>query len=181
MFLCVGPEDSGKTLLLRQLKNLTKPPIKAGQVQEPMPLSTAHTTGVDLITLTPKDLYPIFIRELGGCMFPIWKNYYRGVTKVIYVVNANNLTQVGGATLLLMDLLAHPHLRGVQVAVVFNKTEAPLLRNCNEIMNIMRFDDLKQFASQTIVNFEVSAFAGKGIRPLLKWILPPPPPEPKLH
>lgn len=111
MLLCIGPEGSGKTLLLRQLQNLVKPPKPAGQIQEEQKLTTVPTTGVNLITLAQKDVYPITIRELGGCMSPIWHNYYRGVAKVLYVVNANNLTQIGSATLLLMDMLAHPDLR----------------------------------------------------------------------
>lgn len=106
MILCVGPEGTGKTLLLRRLLNLTKPDIS---------LTTVPTVGVNIVTLREKDMLPIDIRELGGIMAPIWHNYYAGVRKVIYVMDAVNLTQLGEATLRLMDLLEDPKLQGAKV------------------------------------------------------------------
>lgn len=48
-------------------------------------------------------------------MAPIWHSYFGGVRKVMYVIDAINLTQLGEATLLLMDLLSHPRMRASQV------------------------------------------------------------------
>ena len=48
-------------------------------------------------------------------MSPIWHSYFGGVQKVMYVIDAVNLTQLGEATLLLMDLLSHPRMRAPQV------------------------------------------------------------------
>ncbi|KAK8754105.1 hypothetical protein OTU49_010671 [Cherax quadricarinatus] len=106
MLLCVGPEGTGKTLLLRRLANLTKPDIS---------LTTVPTVGLNIATIQQEpEMPPINIRELGGSMSPIWPSYYNGVRKIMYVVDAVNLTQLGEATLLLMDLLAHPKLRTAQ-------------------------------------------------------------------
>lgn len=57
-----------------------------------------------------------------------------------------------------------------QVAVVLNKTDCVLSRASNELLNAMRFDELKEYAPQQLTTFEVSALAGKGLRPLLEWI-----------
>lgn len=51
----------------------------------------------------------------GGSMSPIWHSYFGRVRKVMYVIDAVNLTQLGEATLLLMDLLSHPRMRASQV------------------------------------------------------------------
>ncbi|XP_068250110.1 ADP-ribosylation factor-like protein 16 [Palaemon carinicauda] len=106
MILCVGPEATGKTLLLRRLLNLTKPDLS---------LTTVPTVGVNIVTLIEPEKLPIDIRELGGSMAPIWHNYYGGVRKVIYVIDGVNLTQLGEATLQLMELLENPKLRAAQV------------------------------------------------------------------
>lgn len=67
--------------------------------------------GINSIIIT--DIYCFY--HTGGSMAPIWPSYYSGVKKVIYVVDAVNLTQLGEATILLMDLLSHPKLKTAQV------------------------------------------------------------------
>ena len=52
-------------------------------------------------------------------MAPIWHNYYGGVRKVIYVIDGVNITQLGEATLLLMELLENPKLKGAQVRPMY--------------------------------------------------------------
>ncbi|XP_047485123.1 ADP-ribosylation factor-like protein 16 [Penaeus chinensis] len=161
MLLCIGPEGTGKTLLLRRMLNLNKPDIS---------MTTVPTVGVNIVTLQVPEMLPINIRELGGSMAPIWHNYYSGVKKLMYVVDVSNLTQLANATLLFMELLANPKLKTTQVAVVMNKTDCVLSRASNELLNAMRFDDLKEYAPQQLTTFEVSALAGKGLRPLLEWV-----------
>ena len=57
MLLCIGPEGSGKTLLLRRLANLTKTDLN---------LTTVPTVGMNITTITQgPDLPSISIRELG--------------------------------------------------------------------------------------------------------------------
>lgn len=34
----------------------------------------------------------------------------------------------------------------------------------------MRMDEVKQYAKQKILTFEVSALANKGLKPLIKWV-----------
>lgn len=52
---------------------------------------------------------------LGGSMAELWSSYYRGVRKLLYVIDAANTSQLASATLLLMPLLAHPHTQKSQV------------------------------------------------------------------
>lgn len=48
-------------------------------------------------------------------MSELWSSYYRGVRRLLYVVDAANMSQLASATLLLMPLLAHPHTQKAQV------------------------------------------------------------------
>ena len=50
-------------------------------------------------------------------MGPIWHSYFGDVPKITYVIDAENMTQLGEATLLRMDLLSHPRLRASQVSL----------------------------------------------------------------
>ena len=57
-----------------------------------------------------------------------------------------------------------------QIAIVMNKIDVALTRSTKEIQNLIRLNDIRGLTPQKIVVFDVSARAGKGLRPLLKWI-----------
>lgn len=60
MVLCIGPEGTGKTLLLRRLANLTKPNLS---------LTTVPTVGLNIVTIPAPPDEPeipiVHVRELG--------------------------------------------------------------------------------------------------------------------
>ncbi|KAL7648110.1 UNVERIFIED_CONTAM: hypothetical protein RMT77_000011 [Armadillidium vulgare] len=107
MHLCIGPEGSGKTLLLKQIISQEKL----------VDTKTIPTVGVNLYKICQPEKKPIYIRELGGSMAPIWHSYYRGIQKIIYVVDASNLLQLGSATLSLLSLISHSFLAKSQVSM----------------------------------------------------------------
>lgn len=96
-YLCVGPKNAGKTLLLNSLQN-------PGIVN-----STTHsvnTVGTNIYTINYNLSVPlkktakksVDIRELGGEMAAMWKNYYtEDVEKIIFVVDTSNLCQISCA------------------------------------------------------------------------------------
>ena len=49
-------------------------------------------------------------------MAPIWSNYFASSRKIMFVLDAANLAQLGNATLLLMELLSHPGSQYSQVS-----------------------------------------------------------------
>lgn len=98
--LCLGPKGSGKTLLLNTLQD-------SDQVND-----TSHsiqTIGTNIFTLklpvssseSKKSAGSIKryvqVRELGGSIAPMWKNYYDDVEKIIYVIDTSNLCQISAA------------------------------------------------------------------------------------
>ena len=62
-----------------------------------------------------KTAISLFMYISGGCMAPIWKDYYKGVQRIIFVVDAANLFQIGAASLLFLELLNNPFLQNAEV------------------------------------------------------------------
>lgn len=95
--LCVGPRNSGKTMLLNSI-----------QYPDSINFTThsVNTVGTNLYTINnsaekssrkaPKK--SLTIRELGGEMAVMWKNYYtESVEKIMFVVDTSNLCQISCA------------------------------------------------------------------------------------
>jgi len=106
MCLCLGPTGSGKTLLLKMLQNREAADTMA---------STVPTIGTNLVTVRFGNQKQIAIREVGGAMAPIWRNYYSCIRSIIYVVDASNLCQIAAAAVLLYTILAESSLQKVKV------------------------------------------------------------------
>jgi ADP-ribosylation factor-like protein 1 len=95
--LCVGPRNSGKTMLLNSI-----------QYPDSINFTThsVNTVGTNLYTIHHSSEKPskkatkksITIRELGGEMAVLWKNYYtEAVEKIMFVVDTSNLCQISCA------------------------------------------------------------------------------------
>ncbi|ENN71379.1 ADP-ribosylation factor-like protein 16 [Dendroctonus ponderosae] len=105
MVLCIGPEGSGKSLLLKKLQS----PNYVDNTTTSVP-----TVGTNILSLRVADkLYTI--REVGGTLAPMWPNYFVNVGKVMYVVDASNLCQISAAGVLLYTVLVNPLLRKAKV------------------------------------------------------------------
>lgn len=109
MTLCLGPTSSGKTLLLKKLQNYEEINLTTNSVP---------SVGINIFTiLSPDKIQFDEVKELGGSVASIWKKYYNGVRKIMYVVDASNLCQISAAGVLLYDLLVHPALQHVKVNI----------------------------------------------------------------
>jgi len=95
--LCVGPKNSGKTMLLTSIQYPDSVNFTSHSV---------NTVGTNIFTINyvpsaeKKPLKKnakknITVRELGGEMAVMWKNYYtEAVNKIIFVVDTSNLCQI---------------------------------------------------------------------------------------
>jgi ADP-ribosylation factor-like protein 1 len=94
--LCVGPRSSGKTMLLNSI-----------QYPDSVNFTThsVNTVGTNLYTIHNNAEKPrkapkksVTIRELGGEMAVMWKNYYtESIEKIMFVVDTSNLCQISCA------------------------------------------------------------------------------------
>lgn len=57
-------------------------------------------------------------------MAPLWTQYYRNITKIIYVVDASNLCQIAAAGVLLYTVLADPQLKNAKVPLAWVGTNS---------------------------------------------------------
>ncbi|XP_023704885.1 ADP-ribosylation factor-like protein 16 [Cryptotermes secundus] len=161
MCLCLGPTGSGKTLLLKKLQNRDAVDTMS---------STVPTVGTNLITVRFGNQKETTIREVGGAMAPIWKSYYSGIQKIMYVVDASNLCQIAAAGVLLYTILAEPCLQKAKILLVLSKMDASYRQMRNEALLMLQLTRLKKEISQDIAVVEASAMTGEGIDNMLKWL-----------
>ncbi|XP_063706995.1 ADP-ribosylation factor-like protein 16 [Culicoides brevitarsis] len=170
--LCLGPKGSGKTLLLNAL-------------QDPDSVNdTTHsisTIGTNIFTIklpvketegkkkTNAKQY-VQIRELGGTMAPMWKNYYDDVEKIMYVIDTSNLCQISAAGVLLYSILSEPRLQHVKIIIILTKMDFSYRQMRNEALLMMQMRELEKQVSQKLTIMQASAISNEGIDEIFDWL-----------
>ncbi|XP_015117692.1 ADP-ribosylation factor-like protein 16 [Diachasma alloeum] len=164
MCLCIGPIKSGKTMLMKRLQD--------GELDEAS--QTVPTNGVNLFTVRSNDgHFDMVVKEIGGSMAPMWKNYFNRISKIIYVVDASNLCQISAAGVLLYSLLVEPKLDNVKIALVLGKMDLSYRQMRNEALLMIHFARLKREVHQKITVIEASGMTGQGVETIRDWIFDP--------
>lgn len=106
-YLCLGPMSAGKTLLLTCLQKPDSVNFTSHSV--PSVGTNLYTIKIPPIVIDEKDVNQkipppgkrkelVQVREVGGCLAPIWRDYLLNpVDKLIYVVDTSNLCQISAA------------------------------------------------------------------------------------
>ncbi|XP_055767224.1 ADP-ribosylation factor-like protein 16 isoform X1 [Salvelinus fontinalis] len=166
MCLLLGATGVGKTLLLKRLQKLS---VRDGTTDLGEPPVTLPTVGTNLTDLTLKRKR-VTVRELGGCMGPIWPSYYTDCSSVIFMVDSANTTQVSSSCIQLLSVLSAEPLHTASVLVIFNKRDLPCTMSLVEMMSLFRMDDIIASATQPITTLELSARSGQGLQEVLGWL-----------
>lgn len=170
--LVLGSEGVGKTVMLKRLQTLTAQQNLA-QAQQREDLgeapSTIPTIGVNLVTLTHNKRKYTF-RELGGAMGPIWNNYFKDASYLVYVVDTARRTQVASSCIQLLEVLSSKETQEMPVLLIFNKIDSPDCMSVSEISALIRLPDILANAKQDITVFECSFRDGTGLHEILKWL-----------
>ncbi|XP_067403263.1 ADP-ribosylation factor-like protein 16 isoform X2 [Emydura macquarii macquarii] len=116
MFLLLGAAGVGKTLLVKRLQKLCSKEGPRALGEPPPTLPTVGTNLTDLLIQKK-----ITIRELGGCMGPIWSSYYGDCSAVLFMIDAANPTQISSSCVQLLSLLSAEQLASASVLILFNK------------------------------------------------------------
>ncbi|KAK9978402.1 hypothetical protein ABG768_020153 [Culter alburnus] len=140
--------------------------MEADLGEAPVTLPTVGTNLTDLIFRKKK----ITIRELGGCMGPIWPKYYLDCTSVIFVVDSANIAQISSSCVQLLSVLSAEPLHSAAVLVLFNKRDLPCTMSLVELKSLFRMDDVIRTAPQSITTLEISARSGQGLQDVLAWL-----------
>ncbi|XP_047212951.1 ADP-ribosylation factor-like protein 16 isoform X2 [Girardinichthys multiradiatus] len=114
--ILLGATGVGKTLLLKRLQMISL----HGSCEMGSPPSTLPTVGTNLTDLTLKKK-KVTVREIGGCMGPIWPSYFQDCFSVIFVVDSANIVQISSSCIQLLSVLSAEPLRNASVLILFNK------------------------------------------------------------
>ncbi|XP_008071172.1 LOW QUALITY PROTEIN: ADP-ribosylation factor-like protein 16 [Carlito syrichta] len=165
MCLLLGATGVGKTLLVKQLQKLSS---RDGKADLGVPPPTRPTVGTDLTDIVAQR--KITIRELGGCMGPIWPSYYGNCHSLLFMMDASNPTQLSASCVQLLGLLSAEQLAETSVLILFNKIDLPCYMTMEEIKSLIRLPDIIACASQNITTAEISAWNGTGLAGVLSWL-----------
>ncbi|XP_056308170.1 ADP-ribosylation factor-like protein 16 isoform X2 [Danio aesculapii] len=131
---------------------------------------TLPTVGTNLTDLILKKKKKITVRELGGCMGPIWPKYYLDCKSVIFVVDCANVEQISSSCVQLLSVLSAESLLSAAVLILFNKRDLLCSMSLVELKSLFRMDDIIRSASQFVTTLEVSARSGQGLQDVLHWL-----------
>ncbi|XP_070506042.1 ADP-ribosylation factor-like protein 16 [Chironomus tepperi] len=171
--LCVGPKNSGKTMLLTSIQYPDSVNFTSHSV---------NTVGTNIFTINyvpSADKKPlkknakksITVRELGGEMAVMWKNYYsEAVNKIIFVVDTSNLCQISCAGVLLYSILVEPRLQKTKICLVLTKMDYAYRQMRNEALLMLQIETLKKQVPQDITIIEASAITKEGLDQITEWL-----------
>ncbi|WAQ96465.1 ARL16-like protein [Mya arenaria] len=170
MTLLLGATGAGKTLLLKRLE--IAPHISKNGTDlhfEEMP-PTIPTVGTNLVTVSVGRRQEITVREVGGCMGPIWKNYLKDAHNLLYVIDVADRLQVAASCVQLLSVLAAESLPLIPVLIVFNKIDMPDRMSPSEIESLFRLKDIAHCCGRKFDTVEVSSCSGKGLGEIISWM-----------
>ncbi|NWR67796.1 ARL16 protein, partial [Bucorvus abyssinicus] len=167
--LLLGAAGGGKSLLARRLRHIRRDDgTGRGVRQSGVPGGQRGHVGTNLTDLRlPRK---VTVRELGGCMGPIWPSYYDECSALLFVVDAANPTQVSASCVQLLSVLTAAPLAAVPVLVLFNKIDLPCYMSLAEMKSLFRMQDIVSCATQPITMLETSARDGTGVADVLQWL-----------
>lgn len=194
--LCVGPRNAGKTMLLNSIQY-------PGSVN--FTTHSVNTVGTNIYTIHYNLEKPlkksqakksVTIRELGGEMAVMWKNYYtEAVAKIMFVVDTSNLCQISCAGkifarlfllaqlklfplspnfvfqgVLLYSILSEPKLQKAKICLVLTKMDYAYRQMRNEALLMLQIEKLKTQVPQEITIIEASAITREGLDQIVEWL-----------
>ena len=163
--LILGSESSGKSFLIRKLKeNLELSLVTNNSNSSDSDiLKTEYvkpTVGVDLITVETLKAhgYKLQLREIGSPMLAKWSSYYLECNAIVIVIDISDTGSFASSYMLLLEILSHqyellniantnindPPYERKPIILACNKLDIATETNFSSLINIMRLDELKQ-------------------------------------
>ncbi|CAD5116659.1 DgyrCDS5528 [Dimorphilus gyrociliatus] len=110
------------------------------------------------------------VRELGGCMAPIWKNYFNVCDSLMFVIDTSDKAKLSCAFCLLIDILAHPQLQTVPILLILNKIDSPQKLSHSQLNDYIHLDGIVHHCPQRIEILQTSAKDGTGLERVVDWM-----------
>lgn len=109
--------------------------------------------------------------DLGGqARFrTMWERYCRGVSAVVFVIDAADEPRFETARVELHDILSRPALDGIPVLILANKSDLPgALRDVDEISDVFGLADI---GNHPVSVYSISAKERSNIDITLQWLI----------
>lgn len=116
--LMLGPEGCGKSLIIKRIQQILS--CSSSTFLDVPP--TIATVGTNLVRIV-LDKKPFELREIGGALAPIWRNYLVDCEGILFVIDSSNMFQVAASCNLLMSILTEKTVYSVPVLVLLNKRD----------------------------------------------------------
>lgn len=164
--LVIGAEGTGKSLLIKELNCMSSSDIQTNHDSIP---STVPTVGSNIVNISMKNLQ-VELREIGGSMAPIWKNYYEDANAIIFVIDKSNHFQNSASCMLLLSALSNSKIDGKPVLILLNNSDWQCNILSSELRNILRIDDIIKTSNCDLVFQECSCVSRHGLTDVIKWL-----------
>jgi GTPase SAR1 family protein len=190
-FLLIGPENSGKTYLMKCLQRKLSPEATKGPSiyycqAENMTLNsmvaesfatlpycvnegTSATVGVDIVDFTLDNL-PFKVTELGGIVFPRWSSYFSAANAFIFMIDIADMGNWPTAMVCLYETISYEALlKDKEMLLILNKTDLcdPLTERAGE--GVMYLDELPELKKELTI-LSGSCFDSSFLDKILEWI-----------
>jgi GTPase SAR1 family protein len=157
--LVLGPEGSGKSMVIRGLNELNDEPATNDNgstmvgAKEPISESTIPTVGVNLShiefksTAVSSTTITLDVREIGAAMASRWDCYLEDCAALLFVIDVSDLGSLASSFVLLYEVLSNKeYLANKPLAILLNKldlvgdpsTSIPI------VYHTLRIDDLQR-------------------------------------
>ena len=111
------------------------------------------------------------IREIGGCLASIWRNYFNEpITKVIYVIDTSNLCQISCAGVLFYSIVTDCRLQKTKFLLVLSKMDLAYRQMRNEALLMMQMEKFMKQIKQEVTIVQFSAISKEGIEEIYDWL-----------
>jgi len=153
----VGLQNSGKTTFVNVLAS--------GQFNEDM----IPTVGFNMRKVT-KGNVTIKLWDIGGQprFRGMWERYCRGVSCIVYMVDAADLDRIEASKQELHSLLSRPQLVGIPVLVLGNKKDLPNALAEEQLIDTML---LKDITDRDINCYSISCKDKHNLDITMQWII----------
>ena len=162
--LFMGPQGSGKTLLLKRLQTLTDEKKLTPFDQIP---NTNSTNGLETTNFKFRGVNFAF-KELGGSSISEWETHAKSAKVIIYVFDAADLTKTATNIVWLHELLTCQSIESKPIMILLSKCDVPDCIRFSVIDEILGFE--RMLNPQRFKYIETSSVVGVGLSEIFHWI-----------
>ena len=138
--LVLGAEGSGKSLLIRRIKEVSEGKF----VQDSANEYTIPTTGVEIVNVEPSSELSYNIREIGSAISSRWENYLADCCGLVFTIDVSDIGSLSSAMVLLHhEILNNKSLmKSRPILLAFTKTDCAPANAVAIAKNFLRLEDL---------------------------------------